>query len=397
MKIIQVHNYYQYAGGEDVVVQNEKTLLEAHHHDVFQYTRHNNEIAGIQGKLNVLLNTHYSAPSRDDFKQTLALHKPDVVHVHNFFPLITPSVFDACRQMRIPSVLTLHNYRLLHPNGYLIDNEGHIDERSIQGSAYQCVTDKVYRNSMLQTAVVAHMIEYHRKAKTWDKAVNRFIALSQFARSKFIEGGLPAEKIVVKPNFIADFSEKTGKGTPPDHYFLFVGRLSSEKGVELLIDTWIKYNISIPVYIVGEGPLQDKVLRISKDHSQIKLLGKKSHAETLGYIQKARALVFPSTWYEGFPMTIVEALSLSTPVVASDIGSQAEIITDNFNGLHFQVGNSEALAETIKKLANNALLEKLRVNARQSYLENYTPELNYNILMDIYQQAIQDCDPTSKQ
>ena len=393
MRVLQVHNFYQFAGGEDVVVSNEKALLESYGHEVFQYTRSNHDIEGIKNKLEVLFTTHYSEKSKKDFTKILKEINPGIVHVHNFFPLITPSVFDACLEAQVPSVFTLHNYRLIHPNGYLINNKGGIDERSVKGSAYLCVPGKVYRNSVLQTAVVAHMIEYHRKAKTWHSKVNQFIALTAFAKSKFIEGGLPPDKIVIKPNFINDYLQEQGMSAinSKDNYFVMVGRLSGEKGVEMLVKTWLEKKIKTPVYIVGEGPLQENLSAIIAGCDNVKLLGRKTHGDTLRLIHQAKALIFPSMWYEGFPMTIVEAFSLGTPVITSNIGSQAEIVTDQYNGLHFRVGDMQNLADTVAKLEDKDLLERLMVQARQSYLENYNRELNYKRLIEIYQEARNDC------
>ena len=375
-----------------MVVENEKSLLIQQGHQVFGYFRHNDEIRGIREKLRVLLTTHYSKKSRKLFRKTLVRIKPDIVHVHNFFPLITPSVFDACQDLGIPVVMTLHNYRLIHPNGYLINNHGKIDERSVLGSAYACVCDKVYRNSILQTAVVAHMIEYHRKAGTWLSKVDRFIALTNFAKSKFVAGGLPMQKIPVKPNYTPDMFKKYEKGKKTSNgHFVFVGRLSQEKGITMLVDAWIKHDIQASLVIIGEGPLQDEILQKSKEKPAIKVLGKMPYDEAMEYVRQAKAMVFPSAWYEGFPMTIVEALSLGIPVIASNIGSQKEIIKHGHNGLHFEVGSGQSLFEQVSKLNNDdTLREKLSKNARADYLEYYTPEKNYQQLLEIYKQAIEE-------
>lgn len=391
MKILQVHNYYQYSGGEDAVIQNEKKLLEQHGHEVKQYTRHNDEIKGIRQKVSLLLSTHYSNSSKKDFLKKLIAYTPDVVHTHNFFPLITPSIFDTCQEMDIPVVMTLHNYRLIYPNGYLF-HDGKVDERPILGSAYTTVLDGVYRNSKLQTAVVAHMIEYHRKKNTWNSKIKCLIALTDFSKRVFIKSGILSEKIRVKPNFTADqYTEVVDDKPYPDPYFVFVGRISEEKGIEMLVKTWVNYQLAMPLFILGNGPLLDPLKTFSKHSKYVHWLGHQPQSQVLQYVKHAQALVFPSIWYEGFPMTIVEAFSLGTPVITSNIGSQAEIVKDQYNGVHFQLKNKEDLALKITELSKDTNLAKqLGASARSTYLNKYTPEKNYQELISIYNDVVLD-------
>ena len=394
LKILQVHNFYQQRGGEDMVVQQEKTLMVSHGHVVHDYFRYNDDITTARDKLNVLLTAHYSKKSRESFRETLVEMRPDIVHVHNFFPLITPSIFDACQDLSIPVIMTLHNYRLVHPNALLINNKGEIDERSVHGSAYACVFDKVYRNSMLQTAVAAHMIEYHRKSGTWRSKVDQFIALTNFAKSMFEAGGVPPQKISIKPNFTNDIFNKVENDQIPSSdsdYFIYVGRLSPEKGIVMLVDTWIKHDIKASLIVIGEGPLLKEIISKARKSPAIKVLGKKKHTETMEYIRNAKALIFPSTWYEGFPMTIVESFCLGIPVIASNIGSQKEIIKHRHNGLHFEKGESQSLFDQVSALRKDeALKHKLSKNARTDYLKHYSPETNYHQLVKIYQEAIEE-------
>jgi len=392
LEILQVHNYYQQAGGEDKVVQNEKELLEKYGHSVWQFMKHNDCINNFQKKLEVFLTTHYSHKTKREFEQFLKKNRPDIVHVHNFFPLITPSIFDVCSSQKIPVVLTLHNYRIVDPGSLLLHN-GKVDERSLTGSAYDCVWDGVYRGSVLQTAVVAHMIEYHRKRKTWDTKVNRLIALSDFAKSKFIEGGIAENQLTIKPNFVNDYSNEISDSLPVSHipsdYYVFVGRISSEKGIEMLVETWVEAKIPTPLYIIGEGPLMDKLKQKAHENNKVVWLGFQPKETTLQYIRKAKAMVFPSICYENFPMTILEAFCLGKPVIVSDRGSHAGIVKDQVTGIHFKVGNKEDLADKMMGIEQHpGILSHLEHNARKEYLEKYTPEKNYEILMNIYQNSI---------
>lgn len=387
MNILQVHNYYKQSGGEDNVLKREKKLLEEREETVSQFIKSNEDINGFWDYIKVGLNTRYSKNSYYEFNRVLEIENPDIIHCHNFFPLISPSIFDCTTEKEIPSLLTLHNYRLLHPNGLMLYN-GHIDERPLEGSAYQCVLDGVYRDSIIQTAVVANMIEYHKKKKTWQDKVDGFIALTEFAKNKFIEGGLPKDKIHVKPNFVGDpFRGKLdlGNNEKKEGYF-FVGRISKEKGIDDLVSAWLSNKKLPSLNIAGDGPLKSELQYKTSDCSNIKWLGKISNSEVLQWLNRSKAMIFPSTWYEGFPMTILESLSVGCPVITSNIGSQQSIIDNEVTGLHFRVSDRKDLLNKVGRLErNNALVRELGANAREKYLQEYTPEKNYRMLMEIYE------------
>lgn len=386
-RILQIHNYYKYAGGEDYVVNNEKKLLEDNNIEVYQFIKRNDELS-FWGKLKLLKNTNFSTKSFHEILSVIRKIKPDVVHVHNFFPQISPAVFWASKRSNIPVVMTLHNYRLMYPNGLLM-KDSVIDERTINNSAYICVPDKVYRNSYLQTAVVAHMIEYHRRKNTWNSKVDRLIALTEFARSKFIDFGIDQDKIIVKPNFISDYYKKTNGIAGNEEYFIYVGRISPEKGIRELIAYWINHNIKSKLIIIGDGPLFDELTNKSASYSRIAWKGKLNRETVLDYIKSAQALIFPSNCYEGFPLTIVEAFSLETPVLSTDIGSQSEIVINGYNGLHYKHGCADDFLDKIKTLSDKRYAKKLGNNARIDYLEKYTAEKNYEILSSIYNSVLE--------
>lgn len=394
MKILQVHNRYKITGGEWTVVNHEYELLKKEHAVEQLIVDNNEELDSFINKLKLVFSTHYNRSSRESVKKKLLEGNADIMHVHNFFPLLTPSIFDASVEAGIPSVLTLHNYRLLHPNGLLLHN-GKIDERSIHGSAYSCIWDGVYRNSILQTAVVAHMIEYHRKRKTWQEKVDGFICLSEFAKSKFIEAGFPEHKMYVKPNFVEDHFgeyEPERRMNENESYYLFVGRISEEKGIRTLLKAWERIHglIGKSLVIIGHGPIKKELQSMfGGGKSQIVWMGKKNRTEVMNYLKRAKALIFSSEWYEGMPMTILEAFSAGTPVIASDIGSQAEIVTHKKNGLHFKTGQVESLIKAIEWFEKNEeLIPYLRKEARREYEQKYSPEVNYSKLMSIYDQLL---------
>lgn len=394
MKIVQVHNRYKIRGGEWTVFNHEKELLSREHEVDTIVVDNREKLRSVLDKANLIFTTHYNRESRRWVREQLLQKRPDIMHVHNFFPLLTPSIFDAARDAAVPSVMTLHNYRLIHPNGYLLHN-GKIDERSVTGSAWSCVPDRVYRDSLFQTAVVAHMIEYHRKKETWKKKVDAFICLTEFAKKKFIEGGLPPDKLKVKPNFVMDSLKELYGGVPNgnrESFYLFVGRISEEKGIRTLIRAWKKLGASsrFKLVILGEGPLKSELEHSSHDMKNISWVGVAERSVVMEYLWKARALIFPSEWYEGMPMTILESFCMGTPVISSDIGSQKEIVTDHQTGLHFKKGSVESMIEAITLMdQKEELREDLGQAARKEYEMKYTPEVNYGKLLSIYEELLE--------
>lgn len=386
MKILQVHNNYQLAGGEDVVVQQELELLRNHGHEVIQHLKSNHEIGSIGSKVKLLFSTHYNETSKKEMAGILADARPDIVHVHNFFPLFSPSIFDAIKAYGIPSVLTLHNYRLIHPNGLML-HKGAIDERGLSGSVYACVKDKVYRDSYLQTAVVAHMIDFHKKRATWNNKVTRFITLSSFAKSKFVEWGLNPELIGVKPNFIEDHLGHPPMASDKRQDYVYIGRISDEKGIDKLIEYWHQ-NESRKLHIVGEGPLLNELKGKTNNNTNLVWYGRLSREQSIERLRQSRALIFPSICYENFPMTILEAFGNGVPVISNNIGSHATIINDGQNGLLFDITDPESLKKALDQTASDQHNQQLSDNAYRSFLNEYNAESNYEMLMSIYGEAI---------
>ncbi|MBD2488700.1 glycosyltransferase family 4 protein [Aulosira sp. FACHB-615] len=391
MKLLILHNRYRLTGGEDKVVQIEKSLLEANGHDVILLEENNLNIVNVWDTLAAAGGAIYSLPSKQLVQAEIIRFSPDIVHVHNFFPLLSPAVYDACYAAGVPVIQTLHNYRLACPKAMPF-RDGKICEDCIGTLIpWSSVVHSCYRNSHLQSSVVAAMTTWHRLTGTWHKKVNGYIVLTQFQKEKMIQAGLPAEKIYIKPNFVFQ-PNKLESNIQRDNYLLFVGRLSEEKGVSVLIDAYIKSHISTPLKIVGDGPLHQvlqKKVQTAGYQYLIEFLGYQDKVIVLELMQKAKFLVFPSIWYEGFPLTIVEAFAASLPVIVSQLGSMAEIVEDHVSGLYFEAGNSEDLAAKIKWAINhNELMINYGKNARSIYEYKYSSEVNYQQLMSIYNQFV---------
>ena len=383
MRILQIHNEYTLIGGEDTVLDLEKKLLQENNHEVFNYSVSNHSIKNIFDKIKIFINVHYSNKQKKIISKLLKKIKPDIVHVHNFFPLITPSVFDACKENNIPVVFTLHNYRLICPSGMLMYNDK-IYEKSIYKGPYSTILDKVYKNSYFGTFALARMISYHKNKKTWENKVDQFIALTKFAKSKYIESGFNDKKFSIKPNFFISHSELINNKNRDGA--LYVGRLSKEKGIDILLKAWEK--VPVKLKIVGNGPLSSMVAQ--SKNPNIEYLGFLELKEIYSLMQKSSFLVFPSIWYEGFPMVIIEALANGLPIIASNLGSMSEVIKNNVNGLHFDPGDVNDLIDKIKLLDSDKVkCATLSKNAYIDYKTNYTSEKNYKILIDIYQKCIE--------
>lgn len=382
MHILSIHNNYQIRGGEDESRESEEHLLREMGHQVDAYEEHNDRVAE-QGGAQLALRTVWCREAHQTVKQQLRKSTYDVVHVQNFFPLISPSVYYAAKAEKVPVVQTLRNYRLLCPNA-LFFRDGHVCEDCLgKFVPYPGVLHSCYRGNRAASGATATMLTVHRAKGTWTNMVDAYIALTEFARQKFIEGGIPAEKIVVKPNFIHPHpSPGEGRGG----YALYVGRLSMEKGLDTLLAAWENHRTQMPLKIVGDGPLAPQVAEITKRLPQVEWLGRKPMTEVHVLMGEAMALIFPSKWYETFGRVAVEAFAKGTPVIAAHIGAIAELVDHSRTGLHFCPGDSVDLAAQVEwLLAHPKELAQMRREARAEFEAKYTAQQNYRKLIEIYE------------
>ncbi|OQB43242.1 MAG: Capsular glucan synthase [Candidatus Latescibacteria bacterium ADurb.Bin168] len=384
MNVLMLHNYYQQRGGEDASAEQDVALLRSHGHAVHFHPVHNDEIKDYSQyeKGALWFAPTWSRRSYRDVKSLIRGHKPDVVHVQNFFPLLSPSVLYACREAGVPVVQTLRNYRLLAPCALLM-RENRVCERCIDGGLWNSIRYRCYHGSALQTASIATMIATHRWLGTWDSMVDRYVALTEFSKNVFMRGGLFESRIVVRPNFLM---HDPGTGYERRSGAVFVGRLSPEKGVVCLLEAWRALS-EIPLTIIGDGPLAVWCADSVRVHSmrQVKLAGAKPSAETFEAIKRALFLVSPSVCYETFGRTIIEAFATGTPVLVSDIGAGASLVSDSVTGLHFEAGNAADLAKKAREMVSDPdRLGTWGEAARREYPEKYTSEVAYGSLMRVY-------------
>jgi len=385
MKILLIHNHYKLAGGEDVVVDNEQRLLERNGHKVIRYYAHNDSVDKM-GKVGASLNTVWSRTSFQQLDAVIRDTKPDVAHFHNWFMMISPAGYDACRKHGVPVVQTLHNYRLICPSA-IFYRDGHVCEECMgKFFAMPAVQHGCYRGSKAASAVVAGMLTYHKVMGTWAHKVDRYIALTEFARQKFIEGGFDAAKLTVKPNFLADDPQM---GAHRGDYFVFMGRWTQEKGVLTVLEAWrLLGQDAPPLKLLGEGPLDAEVRALAAQCPSVELVGKRSHDEAVEMLKDASVLIQPSEWYEGMPMTIVESLACGTPVIAANIGAASTMITHGHNGLHFTPQNAASLADAVRDMLSTTDRSAMQSAARTEFVNRYTAEANYPMLMEIYAHVV---------
>lgn len=381
-RVLVIHNAYQHRGGEDSVVESEIELLRSRGHAVQTYFRHNDDIANLPA-VTVARQTLWSNRSAEDLTELVSRFRPDIVHAHNTFPLLSPSVYWAASRLNVPVVQTLHNFRLMCLNALFL-REGKVCEDCLGAPPWRGVARACYRGSRPASGVLAGMLTLHRGLGSYRNKVARYIALNEFCREKFIAGGLPAQRLAVKPNFVAS-------PTLPDNKrgrsgLLFVGRLSPEKGVSTLAQAIAKLPLA-GLRVAGEGPQRSELQGLAG----VSMLGSLPKQGVMDEMSRALALVVPSIWYETFGMVAIEAFATGTPVIASRIGALAELVRDGETGLLFEPGDAKDLTRKLRwAMANPESMRAMGHRARALYEANFTPEVNYGQLIAVYEAALRD-------
>ncbi len=385
MKILYIYNLYQQSGGENQWVQSEPDLFKARGHDVVVYWRDNNEIRDFSfwKRASLFWESAWSSESYEAVRTLIRREHPDVAHVYNTLALVTPSVYYACHEEGVPVVQTLYNYRLLCPAANFLRN-GRVCEDCVQHSLWRSVAHGCYRDSRLQSAALAWTLHSHRRRGTWNEVVDAYIVPTEFMRRKLIEGGLPAARIVVKPNY---HEPDPGLRVASDCSALYVGRLTPEKGVRTLLAAWQMLDRPPRLRVVGDGPLREELEKTVARNplGGIELLGTRPHHEVIEFLKAAALLILPSEWYEAFPHVILEAFACGAPIVASRIGTLHDVIEDGINGVLFEPGQAADLAAKVKWIVSHPDdARRIAMSARAEYETKYTADRNYERLLEIY-------------
>ena len=385
MKILLCHNHYQQRGGEDESFEDEARLLQARGHSIVRFTIHN-EVIGDMGRIAVAARTLWNRGVYRQLRALIREQRPQVVHCTNTFPLISPSAYYAAHAEGLAVVQSLRNYRLLCANALFLREGRACEDCRGRCGPLHALAHRCYRNSLSATAVLTGMTALHRLAGTWKRAVDLYFTPSEFARRKFVDAGFPAERIAVKPNFV--FPDPL-PGAGAKGGAIFVGRLSHEKGIETVLDAWLEHGLAMPLTIIGDGPLADRVRDACTKCDRITWLGRRPLEEALEIIGEAAVLICPSIAYETFGRTVVEAFAKGTPVLCSDAGAAAELVTPGKTGMLFRTGDPSDLAANMRALAGEpGRLAAMREPARLEYRAKYDADTNHEILMDINQRAI---------
>jgi len=388
LKILLCHNYYKTRAGEGLVFEHEKNLLINRGNDIQVYSRDNNEINSFSPvqRFFSILNGFNNKKTKNDIDRIIAENRPDVAHIHNVFPLISPAIYVALNRHKVPIVQTFHNFRFVCPNGLLFINEKKCLFFLKKG--FHCIKNKCYRQSYVYSAWYSAILAYHNRQKTFVDKIDRYIALNSFTKSIFVKAGFDKQKIIVKPNSASVDASSFNKN--PDNYILFAGRLSQEKGVFTLLKAAVKVP-ELPLKILGDGPLENEIKQFITENSlnHIELLGCQPQKQFEKYLANALVTIMPSECFENCPLTVINSLYLGTPVLASRTGGIPDFVPEEKAGWLFTPGNVDELTQKLQMVENNKeKIIKMRPQVRKWGVEQFSPETNYKRLIKIYEEIM---------
>lgn len=392
MKILLVHNYYRSGapGGEDIVFEQERDLLIEAGHEVHCYTRSNDEMDehSIADRLRVVSGMQRSRRTVRELLKVLRRFRPDVAHFHNVFPLISASAYEVCHSERVPVVQTIHNFRLSCSTATHF-KDGQVCELCTPGDPWAAVRHRCYRGSRLASLAVAATLFRNDASHVYRRCVSKFITLTNFAAHRLIAAGIPEALVTVKPNFVADLSSEHAQASGHNS-FVFAGRLSPEKGVQFLLDSWETVG-DVPLTIVGDGPLRDDLERLVRRMLlPVTFRGPLNRADLSAVFREARAVIVPSMWFEGgVPLTILESMTVGTPVIASRIGGIPELIDHETDGLLFDPGDRDGLIAAVQRInSDDGLRRHMGLSGREKVRLHHDPEVNLRALIAVYESAM---------
>jgi len=389
LKILLIHNEYVYKGGEDSVFEAESKLLREHGHEVVELKISNKNIRNPNFfmKIKIAFGTIWSWKSYKLVKKKIIEVNPDIVHVHNTFPQFSPSIYWAIKSAKKPVVQTIHNFRLTCANA-LLYRENNICELCLKKSKLYSLKNRCYRNSLFATLPITLMQIFHTLIGTFNKKVDTYIALTEFSKNIMVQAGIKKEKIVVKPNFIQNNEDIEKPNYNRKKRFIYVGRISEEKGLDLLLEAFSKLRSPFELVIIGEGPEKERLVKKYQQNPKVFWLGYMSKEKVLKEIKNSYALVMPSKWYETFGMVVIEAFSVGTPVIVPNHGGFPSLVKEMENGLLFNPSDKNDLQKKLELISKRDIMEKLSKNAILSFQNNYSSWKNYKQLMQIYNKLL---------
>ena len=378
MRILIAHSRLLVMSGDNRVVQDEAELLRQAGHDARTWTpsaegAHGAELAAVAAR------AVWSRHAAREVRRRIRDQGTQVVHVHNLYPNLSPTVIRAAAAEGVPLVMTLHNYRLASCLPASLLRDGRVCEDCLGRVPWRGVVHRCYRESVLGSAVMATSLTLHRAVRSYG-GVARFLAVSSFVKAKHVEAGLPAERITVKPNFAWDAEPRNAFGDS----FVYVGRLHAEKGVDTLTQAW--RTAPGTLVVAGEGPEAGRLR--SRAPQTVEFTGYVPAPDVDRLLRGARAALVPSRWYEAAPRVILEAFARGVPVVASDIGALPELVKDGVNGLLVPADDPLAWAEAARRLQDDDLVRRLGEGARRTWAERFSPERGLEELESAYEGVV---------
>lgn len=394
MKILAIHNFHRKgsASGDDQVYKNETKLLESHGIEVIRYSVSNDQFdnAGIIRKISYTFGMLWSFKNYKEVKKIIIKEKPDIVHVHTFFPLLSPSIIYAAKKNGCKVVATLHDTRFICPCATSLRGDK-LCNKCRDGNYLRMIKYACFKNSKLQSLIVASIFKFHRIKKSFYKQIDKYICLNDNQIKLLRESGFDKNKIIKKYNFISDMRTNLNEVKPqniPNRYVVFYGRIGEEKGIRLLMKIWNKIN-NIPIVVMGTGPLEKEFSNWAKEKSNVYFLGYVNHDECLSIVNNGEFVVFPSIWYEGCSMVEIETMSLGKALVATDLGFSVEAIDEGVNGYKIPLNDIDEFVKKISILWESPdLCKQLGINSRKEYEKKYIPEDNYQQLINIYESIL---------
>lgn len=390
MKILAIHNFHRKgsASGDDQVYKSETKLLESHGNVVVRYTVSNDDFdkAGIAGKVMSTFGMLWSFKNYRAVQRIIQEEKPDIVHVHTFFPLLSPSILYAAKRCGVRVVATLHDTRFICPCSTSLRGNRLCNECG-DGHYFRMFKYGCFKNSKWQSFIVAFIFKYHRIRKSFYKQIDRYICLNENQIVLLKSIGFDAKKIIKKYNFVPDVKAnlkvESVEGLP-NRYVVFYGRIGEEKGIRILMQIWDRIS-DIPLVVMGGGPLEDEFRSWAEQTNNVYFLGYTQHDKCLSIVKGGEFVVFPSIWYEGCSMVVIEAESLGKPLIVTNLGFSDEAIQNNVNGYKVSMGDVDGFLVAINRLWNESdKCVELGTNARGDYEAKYQPEDNYRQLIEVY-------------
>lgn len=395
MKILVIHNFHRKgsASGDDQVFVSETNLLESHGNQVIKYTVSNDEFdnAGVVGKLKATFGMLWSFKNYNAVRRIIREEKPEIVHIHTFFPLLSPSILYAVKRSGGKIVATLHDTRLICPCSTSLRGT-ELCNKCGDGKYFRMCKYGCFKNSKLQSFIVAGIFSYHRFRKTFYNQIDRYICLNENQIQLLTDIGFDKQKIIKKYNFVPDAEanlQDVKIDGLPERYVVFYGRIGEEKGIRVLMQIWDKIP-DIPLVVMGGGPLEEEFKTWAAQHKNVYYLGYTDHGRCLSIVRGGEFVVFPSIWYEGCSMVEIETECLGKGLIATDLGFSAEAINNGINGFKVKLDDIEGFRKCILSVWNNPEMAfEIGKNARLDYEKKYRPEDNYKKLMEIYKRTLE--------